>query len=269
MLNISIVLYNNTFSSIRLLLENLLTSMYVRHIYLLDNSHFPLTERFPDSRVSYVHCHGKNLGYGRAHNYAFRRSIEDNIPLHLVMNSDISLRSEDIDTMYHYMVSHPDVGCLQPNILNPDGSQQYFPRLLPSPFNLFVRRFLPRKVSDYLNRHYELRDVNHGHYIVNVPALSGCFMLLRTDAIRSIGGFDKRFFLYFEDVDLCRRLQEHYTTLFFPECTITHTHAMSSYKHLDMLFVHLCSAAQYFQKYGWFFDRNRQVINRQFYELFE
>ena len=78
--------------------------------------------------------------------------------------------------------------------------------------------------------------------------------------------FDDRFFMYFEDFDLIRRLHWVGKTVFLPDAEIVHDHAAESYKSRKMLAAHIQSAIRYFNKWGWLFDRERRAWNRQILE---
>ncbi len=97
--------------------------------------------------------------------------------------------------------------------------------------------------------------------VINVPFLSGCFMFLRTTALKETGLFDERFFLYAEDTDLSRRIHQKFNTIFFPFAEIYHSHARGSYKNIRLTWHNLKSAFQYFNKWGWIFGKEREIIN--------
>jgi len=117
--------------------------------------------------------------------------------------------------MVEYMENNPGVGHLMPKILNPDGSIQRLCKLVPTPFDLFARMFLPSLIKAKLSRRFELHGSGYNK-VMFVPYLSGCFMLLRIEALKMVGLFDERFFMYPEDIDLTRRIAEKYETVFFP-----------------------------------------------------
>ena len=96
---------------------------------------------------------------------------------------------------------------------------------------------------------------------MNIPILSGCFMFLRTEALEKVGLFDEQFFMYMEDFDLNRRIHRAYKTVFFPEAVVVHEYQKASYKNIKLLKAHIKSAIYYFNKYGWFFDKERKIIN--------
>jgi GT2 family glycosyltransferase len=95
------------------------------------------------------------------------------------------------------------------------------------------------------------------------PYIHGCFMLLRTEALKRVGLFDERFFMYPEDIDLTRRIYSHYKTMYNPAVEIVHEHEKGSYKSFRLLGIHLVNMVKYFNKWGWFFDKERSIINKR------
>jgi len=272
MLNISIVLYKPRWETeVVPLITELLRCRNLRKIYLLDNTEAierktkmtdsitTLTQQFGSKKIRYM-AMPTNLGYGRAHNIALRESAYYRTDFHLVMNSDIRVKAEDIDAMHDWMTDHPQVGQLMPKIIGLDGNQQYLAKRLPAPIDVFGRRFLPAWLIARRNRRYELRNMDLTRP-VNAPYLSGCFMFLRTSAAVEAGLFDERFFMYPEDIDLTRTIHRHWLTLYYPEWTITHAHAQASYKNKHMLWIHIQNMCRYFNKWGWIFDRERCLFN--------
>jgi GT2 family glycosyltransferase len=98
---------------------------------------------------------------------------------------------------------------------------------------------------------------------MEVPYLSGCFMFLRVAALKKVGLFDERFFMYPEDIDLTRRMYKEFKTVFYPEVEITHQHARESYKSLKLFYIHIVNMIRYFNKWGWFFDKERRIVNQR------
>ena len=263
MLNISIVTYCPQWETeVNPLIDELLQVRHLCKVYIVDNSPENNGEKVRQGdSVQYIFT-GANVGYGRAHNIALRESIFDDTPFHLVLNSDILVRAEDIDLLCEFMQSNPLVGSMMPRITNPQGELQYMCKLLPTPFDVFARRFLPQRWTAKRNARYEL---HHADYTrpMNIPYLSGCFMFLRTSAVQKARLFDERYFMYPEDIDLTRTIHRDYLTLYYPAVTIVHNHARSSYKSLRMLWVHVVNMCRYFNKWGWFFDAERRRYNRE------
>lgn len=86
-------------------------------------------------------------------------------------------------------------------------------------------------------------------------------MLLRTEAVRKARLFDEQFFMYPEDVDLTRRIHQDYLTVFYPHTTIIHNHEKASYRSIRMLWVHMVNMCKYFNKWGWWKDEERKLVN--------
>lgn len=264
---VSIVLYHNKKEQIKQVLQNFLGSQLNIRIILIDNSSNDDLQVLSkiDERIEYIFSN-INLGYGKAHNIALKKSLEENVPYHLVLNPDINFDHCVIEELYNFMEQNVDVGLVMPKVLYPDGSLQYTCKLLPTPIDLFVRRFLFFNNFFDLNNHkYELRFTEYNS-IFNVPFISGCFMLLRTEVLRQVGLFDERFFMYLEDTDLSRRIHKISKTIFYPYVTVQHVHQKGSYKSFRLLMYHIISAIKYFNKWGWFFDKERKLINKRVLE---
>ncbi len=264
MLNISIVLYEPDWDrEVIPLVKELMRVRCLHRLYLIDNSPTKAAAEellWKDDRVRYIFMN-KNVGYGRGHNAALRESISDDAPFHLVMNADIVVRAEDIDCLCAYMEEHPEVGQIMPRVVYPSGELQYLCKLLPTPFDVFGRRFLPQRWIGKHNARYELRQSGYDR-CMNVPYLSGCFMLLRTIAVQRAGLFDERYFMYPEDIDLTRRIHRQYATLYYPDVTIVHNHRKGSYHSMRLLWIHIVNMCRYFNKWGWFWDKERSLVNR-------
>ena len=99
--------------------------------------------------------------------------------------------------------------------------------------------------------------------MMDIPFLLGSFMFFRLPCFKKVGLFDESIFMYMEDIDITRRIHKFYKTVFWPEVTIVHAHKAESYKSKKMLRIHIKSAIQYFNKWGWFWDSERRRWNRQ------
>jgi len=262
----AVVCYQNSPQQIAQLLSSIVTPTGPKSLELqltvIDNSPCnDLAEVAQQFGVDYLHLPG-NPGFGKAHNLAIHNAFKKNTAYHLILNPDTHFSSEVIPTLVEYLRNQRDIGLIMPDIRYPDGRQQLLCKLLPTPVDLFMRRFSP-KLYEFcgLQAKYELHRSGYDQ-IMDVPALSGCFMLIRTSVLRKVGGFDERFFMYLEDVDLCRRIAKVARTVYFPHVSITHEYVKGSYKSWRLLFSHVKSAIIYFNKWGWFFDPERRVINR-------
>lgn len=259
-LNVSIVRYQHSIDEVKILLDTLVASPCVDTIFIIDNSPRP-DSNFSQLRGIDYHFNAKNIGYGAAHNIAMRKTLSSNVPYHLVLNPDVLLEQKVLQELIDYLTEHTDVAHIMPKVCYPNGDLQYLCKLLPTPIDLLGRRFLPKSWMKKRMRRFELRDT-HYDKTMEVPYLSGCFMLFRVSALRTIGIFDERFFMYPEDIDLTRRIHQRYKTIYYPHVSIVHTHKKSSYREWKMLWIHLINMMKYFNKWGWFFDTERKKTNK-------
>jgi GT2 family glycosyltransferase len=265
----SVVLYKTPAEQLARLYQCLCRSTRRPDLYIIDNSPDPTPLPFEmPSWITYNHF-GANLGYGAGHNVALRRILGSS-ELHFVLNPDVFFDCEELEKMITFMTKHADVGQLMPKVTYPDGSLQYLCKLLPTPADLFLRRFmigpLRRLAREEIER-FELRFTGYNREM-EVPYLSGCFMLFRTLALKQVGLFDERFFMYPEDIDITRRVNARFRTLFFPGATIVHDHGRESYKNARALWVHMMNMVKYFNKWGWFYDPARSRVNRETLQQF-
>jgi GT2 family glycosyltransferase len=259
----SIVLFNTPSSSIIRLLDCLSSNKILSKIYIIDNSVEPINFNF-SSYENIYYIKSKNNGYGASHNIALKY-ILDFSDYHFILNPDIYFDGGVLPKLLQRMDSSRDIGLLMPGIVYPNGENQFLCKLLPTPLDLFLRRFPIPFLGDYIKKivdRYELQFTGYSSE-VNAPSLSGCFMLLRMTALKAVGIFDERYFMYCEDIDLSRRIHKKYKTIFFPDVTIVHEHAKESYKTFRMLMIHISSVVKYFNKWGWFFDIERSLFNRR------
>lgn len=236
-----------------------------RKLYIIDNSPY-VTEYckcMESEDIIYV-WNERNMGYGFAHNIGIRKAIDIGAKYHIVLNPDIQFEPEVLDELAEYMEGHEDTVYILPKVVYPDGELQYLCKLLPTPLDLFFRRFLPpiRPIKK-MNDRYILKDSGYSR-IMNPPCLSGCFMFMRVSTIKSHNlKFDEQFFMYCEDFDFIRRLHRIGKTIYYPEVSIVHAHVRESYRNAKMLGVHIVSACRYFNKYGWFWDKERHEMNKK------
>lgn len=258
----SLVLFNTPVSHVERVSGCFLNTSLAVHLYIINNSdYYDYDSIVADSRVTYLKS-SANVGYGSANNIAMRKSLGKS-KYHVVLNPDIRFNGGTLESMYSFMEESPTVAHLMPRIVFPNGQMQHLCKLLPSPFDLVARRFLPSGgLQKMLSRRFELQNLNYAA-VNDVPYLSGCFMFFRNDALKRVGLFDERFFMYPEDIDITRRIHMMYRTVYFPGATVIHEHAKASYRSLKMLFVHASNIVKYFNKWGWFFDLERTRINRR------
>lgn len=260
MITASIVTYNTKESDLTRLIKCIKNSK-IDKVYIVDHSPTDnISAKFISSGINY--CKHDNLGYGSGHNVAIREAIKENAEYHVVLNPDIYWEDDVIGSMAQYMNDNPDVAQIMPKVFYPNGELQYLCKLSPSPFDLIFKRFLPGKLTQKRLERFQLRFTGYDKPM-NVPYLSGCFMFFRVSALKDVGLFDERFFMYPEDIDITRRMHAKYRTMFFPYVSIVHAHAAESKTNKKMLKIHILNMIKYFNKWGWFFDKERKEFNKR------
>ncbi len=269
MISGSIVLYKNDRKILLKAINSFLNSSVAKKLYLIDNSPTDeLKDIKVDEKVEYI-FNPSNPGFGAAHNIAIQKSLESNLKYHFVVNPDTYFSQDVITPMIVFMENNIEVGMMMPQILNDDGTEQNLPKLLPSPFSILLRKL---KKPDFIYRSfinkYELRNVPNGQ-IYEAPILSGCFTLLNLEAVKRVGAYDDRFFMYFEDWDLSRRIHQKFKTIYFPKVSVYHGYEAGANKSKKLFRIFLNSALHYFNKWGWFFDSERNKINKKTLDQFK
>jgi len=262
----SIVLYKSERAELLNAAASILSTGLNTKLYLIDNSptdqlKYELADIITDKRVDYRFLN-RNVGYGAGHNIAMKDTVS-NTKYHLVLNPDVTFDGRILEQIYRFMETHNDVGQLMPKIFYRTGEVQRLCKLLPTPFDLIIRRLLRgHDYAKYRAARYELHNFNY-NTVLNVPNLSGCFMFIRAKVLDKVGFFDPRYFMYLEDVDLTRRIYHVAKTVFYPDVQIVHSFKRQSYHNVRLLKHHMVSAIRYFNKWGWLKDDERRVINRQ------
>jgi GT2 family glycosyltransferase/lipopolysaccharide/colanic/teichoic acid biosynthesis glycosyltransferase len=188
-----------------------------------------------------------NAGFGAAVNQGFRSSTG---PLVLLLNPDAELEEGSLAPLLETLRRHPDTDLAAPALILPDGSRQESPRRFYEPATILARRpplgrtALGRKL---LSEH--VMSEPGGEEAGPVDWVSGAAMLLRRSGMPRHGPFDERYFLYFEDVDLCRRLQSTGRAVRFqPRSRVRHALGAGSRRQVPwnpLLWRHVHSALLY------------------------
>jgi len=260
----SIVLYNHKVSEVAPLFQELARETALGEWTVVNNGGAEDACALAESLGARCLSPGRNLGFGGGHNLVLSQS-SNIFKYHIVVNPDISFNRGVIDDLYRFMEDHHDVGLVMPKIQYPDGTDQGLRKLLPAPADLIARRFLGRMGNLLFRKRLESYELKHIDLTsaCEVPCLSGCFMFLRSAVLREVGGFDERFFMYMEDVDLCRRIGAAAKCVYYPYAVVTHEYAQGSYRNHRLLRYHAQSALRYFSKWGWLFDPQGKALNRR------
>ena len=194
-----------------------------------------------------------NLGYGTAVNRLI--ASLDALPEYLgVLNTDLSWQHGTFSTLLSWLQLHPGVALAAPQIVDENRNVQKLCKRNPTVLGLFSRRFVPNWLKpNWLKRYDRWYVMSDRDYLnpFDVPYLSGCCMLMRSDSFRKAGGFDERYFLYLEDADLTRSLKREGRCVHLPIAEVVHNWGRGNYRNLRLMLVNLVSSWHYFQKWGW------------------
>jgi GT2 family glycosyltransferase len=194
-----------------------------------------------------------NPGYGRAVNRLVVR-LGQLPPYIAVLNTDLSWAPGTFEQLLTWLQQRPEVSLAVPQIRDETGQFQQLCKQNPTLLGLFSRRFVPDWFKPHWLKRYDhwyvMADHNY-HDVFEAPYLSGCCMLIRSDAFRRAGGFDERYFLYLEDADLTRSLAREGRCVHLPVADVVHGWGRGNYRNLGLMVVNLASAWHYFRKWGW------------------
>lgn len=253
---VSIVIYKHSYEEIESTLNSLIFSEHIKKVILVDNDESTWASTFVHPKITYLKS-GGNYGFGFGHNLVIKKFANES-DLFLICNPDIVFDPAEFNKLVNFASSREE-GLFLPKIIYENGENQFGARLLPTPLNLFARRFSP-KIAEKLDESYLLKNLDLTQPSF-VPYLHGCFMLFRSKALLELKGFDERYFMYMEDVDLSRRCASEFGNVYYPLAKVVHLHEQGSYKNKALLKAHLTSAWKYFNKWGWFYDTGRKKLN--------
>lgn len=251
--SVSIVTFNNA-ADLKKRLEILLPifkSSNVSKLFIVDNFSTDTTtsilEKFLEKEpIIQLISLRDNRGFGFGHNQAINRTDSK---YHIVMNLDTTPKNEKaIYHMAQYMDTRNEIDLLSPLVRFPNGNIQYLTRNEPTVFDLGIRFLGPNFFKHRQKEFVHLNDgYDHEQKIFNA---TGSFMFFRTKTLKNIGGFDERYFLYMEDTDLTKKINQVGIALFSPDFEVVHewqrgNHSISGAKLM------ITSMIKYFNKWGW------------------
>ena len=167
----------------------------------------------------------ENLGFGAGNNRGAARTSGEVL---LFLNNDTTTGEDFVAPVLEAFAAGPEVGIVGPRIDNPDGTPQLSHGRLPS----FTREAVDRAVHSWVgsrNRAGRGIAARHVRRRRAVEWVTGAALFIRRDLFERLGGFDERFFLYFEDKDLCARCrQAGMSVLFLPAPGVAHARGGSA-----------------------------------------
>jgi len=242
----SIVVYKENLKVLENAIDSFLGSPLSKKLYIIDNS--PSNEfknKIQNDSVEYIYSN-KNVGFGKGHNSILHKLTSEN-KYHLILNPDVRFHPEILEKLVLKMESNESFSMIAPRVLNSNNELLYTARRYPSLFELIFRflgifkKFTIR--GEYKNQNYKQS--------FSPDFVQGSFMLFKTEDLLRLEGFDERYFMYMEDVDICRKIDlSGKRKLYFPATEIIHTHRKGSSKEFRLFFIHISSIIKYFIKWG-------------------
>ena len=226
MISVIIVQYNNS------RLTHTAIESFIKHhtcnyeIILVDNGSteqnaVEFTKDIPNIKLI---CLDKNLGFGKANNLAAQKSLGDIL---LFLNNDTVITSEFLSKIETEFNKDSSIGIIGPKLYNPDGSLQLSYGNLPSVFVEFADKLFyalvdkkNKLVLNYLKKKYLKKEFTGW--------VTGAALSITKKLFLELNGFDESFFMYFEDKDLCKRVNDSgKKVVFSPESSLIHLRGAS------------------------------------------
>jgi len=198
--------------------------------------------------TSVLSGHG-NVGYGAGHNLSIRTTKSAS---HLILNPDVELDPDSLRCALQTL-AEPGVVLVGAVGRDGDGRPGYLSKRMPGVWTFFLRGFAPA----WLKQRFQARLARYEYHdlppdrVSNVVLVSGAFMLCRSDALQAVGGFDERYFLHFEDLDLSLRMHAKGGVVSDPRVTLIHHGGHSARKGLHHILLFARSAFRFFNTHGW------------------
>ncbi len=243
----SIVTYNNM-STIDTALKTLFefTKDIDFKLYVVDNNSTDGTVEHIKSNYPQVEVIAldQNLGFGAGHNVAIKQIESD---YHTIINPDIVLIENSIKKMVEYLEENKDIGLLSPKICFPNGKEQILGKKVPH-FKYILASRLRGDEPGKLLKEYAMLDCDLSKP-TDIENATGCFMMFRTSALKKVGGFDERYFMYFEDADITREVKKFARVVYYPGTVVSHVWNRDSKHNYKLLAIHIHSMFKYYWKW--------------------
>ena len=254
-LSICIVAYNN-YEDIKAAIssmERYTSAKLTKKLYIVDNgvkvsspSDVNKFKRYIESKkeIEYIDT-GENLGFGKGHNQVL--NIIDS-EYHAIVNPDILFCEDAFSHILNWMDAHKEVGMVIPDIRDELGNRQQVYREELTIFDMFIRFFckklFPRRV-----RKHTMQDKDYSKPF-QVPFGQGSFLVVRSKLFKKLDGFDENFFMYVEDADFCKRVNQVSKLMYFQGAKVIHKWEKGSHGNKILFKYHVRSMWYYFKKWG-------------------
>ena len=263
MLSISIVVYQFDGKQLGQLLDSLVDAVDILEknaeknlLYIIDNNdqldqlQSLITSKINNTFIVKIFSGHGNIGYGKGHNLAIK---ETPAKYHLILNPDVQIQRNCLKTGLEVLSLNEDIYAVFPDVENTSGMREYLIRDYPNIVDFLIRGFGLGKLRIFEKRmsKFDQRKTNQLVDVTSVKIISGCFMLCKMDVLRKTGGFDNRYFLYFEDYALSLEIGKYGKLAYVPSMKIIHHGGGAARKGIRHIYYFIRSAATFFNQYGW------------------
>ncbi len=254
----SVVLYRDYETPVMMIesLEENTAASLSKAIYVIDNSNIGNDKKLLKDRAAFVQKINiypdvvyidaqDNLGFGKANNLALQRANSD---YHVFINPDIVFVEDTLSILFEYMQGNPDVGMVIPRMIDENGNLQFVYRQEVTVID-GLNRTLLRGIMKKRAAKHSMINMDYTKPFA-VPFGQGSFLFGQTSLLKDLGGFDDRYFMYLEDADLCKQVNQKSKLMYVPYSTVIHKWEKGSHRNIYLMATHIRSYYAYFRKWG-------------------
>lgn len=202
------------------------------------------------NNITYIQGHG-NIGYGRGHNLV----IHNIGKFHLILNPDVLVDKLAVLNCLNAL-KDKNLGMITPSTFDENSNRQHIIKSYPNILIFLLRvlniSFINKIFKKQIDK-YENKSINYKKENKDIIFTSGCFMFYKSSIFKKLNGFNEKFFLYFEDMDLSYRTSKISNIIYKPDVIITHYGGNASRKGFKHWVYFISSMINFFNIYGWKF----------------
>lgn len=248
-ISITIVAYNDeedVRNAVCSIIEHTVATIQ-KKIYIVDNSteENELESFASQQEEVFYRRPGQNLGFGAGHNFVLS---ELDSKYHAIVNPDIILTEDSFAILMKFM-EEKKAGMAVPKMTDEKGNFQAVYRRELTVFDMGIRMFLSAHFKKR-QAYHTMQDMDYSKPF-QVPFAQGSFLVIQTELFKKLHGFDTRYFMYMEDADLCRQVNQCSSLYYCPDTTVIHKWERGSKKAGRLRRIHMKSMFRYFCKWGW------------------
>lgn len=236
----SIVIYKENKETLEKVINSFLNLEFEKELIIVDNSPSDELKIFCESfeNTQYIFKE-ENLGFGAGHNKAFK-NLSKKSDIHMIINPDVYFSTDEITPFLNWFYKQKNIALSTTKVCYTSGENQNIVRKIPIGFLDLIKRKLKLNSGELFIKDYTINEIPFAH---------GCFLIFKSEVFQKLSGFDERFFMYMEDIDIFIRAKKYGKTVINTHYKIYHEYRKGSSKSLKLLWWHFLSAIKFFKKY--------------------